>query len=150
LSLPDVQSRIEARVKDAFSLTNLEVIGTLVSQMRADITDLLDENGTVDLVAIKDKRLGHLIRKIRIARAWRPDGTKLEVISLDLHSAQAAAIQLSKILGLEEEARDQAKRAAIRLNVTRAVQRIAEKFDLTFEEAKAMYLRAAPHQARFL
>ena len=53
LTFVDIQERIKQRVDDACGLTSLEVIGTLTSQMRADITDLLDSEGKPDFKTTK-------------------------------------------------------------------------------------------------
>jgi phage terminase small subunit len=55
----NIQRRIESRVADS-QVTANEVIGTLASQMRGDITEILADDGSFDVEAIRRKKLGHL------------------------------------------------------------------------------------------
>jgi predicted transcriptional regulator len=101
---PDFQARIAARCEDAAFLTADEVIGTLANQMRSDVTDMFTDDGTFDLQALRENRLGHLIKKIKVRREFAGKGEEKEpvdVIEIEVHSSQAAAIQLAKIMGLE-------------------------------------------------
>lgn len=100
-----IQKQIEARIADS-KVTADEVIGTLANHMRADITDLLEESGAVDINVIRERKLGHLIKKVRVKRYVErkgEDSEAVEVTEFELHSQQAAAVQLCKVLGLEKE-----------------------------------------------
>ena len=66
LTKPHIQTRILERIAETASLTPAEVVGILTSQMRADITDLFDENDSIDLAAIREKKLGRLIKSITV------------------------------------------------------------------------------------
>jgi phage terminase small subunit len=102
----EIKRQIEKRVEESEVASN-EVIGTLASQMRADVTTLFNESNGFDIQTIKEKGLGHLIKKIKVRREWESgkDEEKIpvDVIELELHSQQAAAVQLCKVLGIEQE-----------------------------------------------
>jgi hypothetical protein len=103
---PDFQARIAARVEAAASLSDAEVIGTLADHMRADVTEIFDEDGHFDLQKIRQKRMGHLIRKLKARREWEgkgEDATPVDIIEIELYSSQAAAIELGKMKGLYKE-----------------------------------------------
>lgn len=105
-----IRERIAQRLEDAKSLTGEEVIGTLADQMRSDPADLFDEEGRFDFFAMKKGRLGHLIKKFKIKRSVEgkgEDAEPVDFIDVELHSQQAAAIQLSRILGLEKAPKSQ-------------------------------------------
>jgi phage terminase small subunit len=96
-----VQERIKERLQDS-KVTSDEVISTLASQMRADITDFLPGDGGI-MSQIKQNHLGHLVRKLKVKREFEPGTLKpFEVVEIELHNQQAAAAQLAKILGIEK------------------------------------------------
>lgn len=102
---PEFKERIAARCEDAASLTANEVIGTLANQMRSDVTDLFTEDGAFDMQALREKRLGHLIKKIKVRREFEgrgDDKQPVDIVEIEVHNSQSAAIQLSKILGIEQ------------------------------------------------
>jgi hypothetical protein len=104
---PDFQERIAARVLAAASVSDKEVIGTFADQMRADVTQILTQDGRFDLEHIRDSKVGHLIKKIKARRVWEGKGEDfhpVDIIEVELHNAQAATIELAKILGLYKEA----------------------------------------------
>lgn len=90
-----IQERIARRVISAASLTADEVIGTLAEHMRGDVDDLLNEPGYVSLDAARERGVTHLIKKIKYG--------EFGIAEVEFHSPQIAAVQLSKILGIEQE-----------------------------------------------
>ena len=103
---PDFQERIAARVEAAASLSDKEVIGTLANQMRADVTQILTQDGRFDLDHIRQSNVGHLIKKIKARRVWEGKGEESEpvdIIEVELHNAQTAAMKLAEILGLNKQ-----------------------------------------------
>lgn len=103
----NIQRAIAARVADANVQAN-EVIGTLASQMRGDITELFNEHNGFTIEEIRSKGLGHLIKKVKLRREWEDVGedeakVPVDIIELEFHSSQAAAVQLCKVLGIERE-----------------------------------------------
>ena len=100
LTKVDILERITERLQEE-NVTADEVVSTLAAQMRSAITDVLPDDGGL-ISQIKDNKLGHLIRKIKLRRELEiGTGKQFEVVELELYSAQQAAIQLSKIKGLE-------------------------------------------------
>ena len=72
---------------------------TLASHMRADITDLYDENGGLQLKTIRSRNLGHLIKKLKQTRRYEKRGDEqiaVDEIEVELNGQQSAAMQLSK------------------------------------------------------
>jgi phage terminase small subunit len=95
----EIQERVRARVAEAGVQTN-EVIGTLVSHLRADLGDILPDNPIVKQA--KAVGLSHLIRKVVVKEYF--DKSKQAVVtetSVELHNAQTAAKQLCAVMGLE-------------------------------------------------
>src|SRR4026209_1969462 len=86
-----IRERVKMRLSEA-KVTADEVVATLTAHMRADIADIVDEKGIVDLKELKARGLGHLIRSITPTKF----GPKVE-----LHSSFAGAAQLCKVLGID-------------------------------------------------
>jgi hypothetical protein len=75
LHRPDIQEQIKSRV-EAAKLDADEIIGTLIGHMRADIGNLLNDDGTLDLVRAIENGSTHIIKKlvIRTRRIAGPTG----------------------------------------------------------------------------
>ena len=102
LRKPEISRRIQQRIAEATNLTSSEIIGTLASHMRVDITDFLDERGSVDIDRIREQ--GHLVKRLKVRRTYQGKGKdKLltETVEIELHDAQAAAFKLASLMGLE-------------------------------------------------
>ena len=99
LAKPYIRRRIAERMQEARIHTD-EVIGTLVSHLRADLGDILPDNPIVKQA--KAVGLSHLIRKVVVKEYF--DKSKQAVVtetSVELHNAQTAAKQLCAVMGLE-------------------------------------------------
>lgn len=150
LSEPEFRQRIAARCEDAASLTENEVIGTLANQMRSDVTELFTDSGAFNLQALREKKLGHLIKKIKVKREVESFGDEkypVDVIEIEIHNSQSAAIQLSKILGIERLPRIN-EADIVRWNET--AERIAKKHKKTVEEVKRDLIAEKPELATYL
>lgn len=145
----DFQARILAICEAATGLTANEVIGTLVAHMRGNLGDFLTSDGRLDLETIERGDLGHLIKTISVKR-YDGDVLPCEVVRLELYSAQAAAIQLSKILGIEQQARQNQHDAIKRQRILRAINLLKTKYELTEKDARTLYLSVAPEHGKFL
>lgn len=102
LRKPQIARRIQERLNEA-DVTADEVIKTLGSQMRADTTDLFDDHDRFNIQTLRERKLGHLIKKIKFRREAAHDSEEpVDIVEVELHSQQAAAAHLSKILGIEQ------------------------------------------------
>jgi hypothetical protein len=146
LTNANIQERIRARL-DESKVTSDEVISTLGSQMRADMTNFLPDDGGI-ISQIRQKGLGHLVKKIKVRREIEPGTLKpFEVVELELHNQQTAAIQL-KIMGLETLPKsnpfdDQAKASAF-------ITAYMEETGHDEEKAKEQWAAVAPLMSRLL
>jgi hypothetical protein len=71
--------------------------------MRGNITDILDDRGDVDIKLINERGLGHLLRRFKVRRTYDGSGKDkmpIDIVEVELHDAQAAAMKLA-IMGLE-------------------------------------------------
>ncbi len=94
----EIQERVRARVAEAGVQTN-EVIGTLVSHMRADLADVYPEHPL--LKRAKAAGVSHWIRKLTVKEYF--DKSKQAVVTettVELHNSQTAAKQLCAVMGL--------------------------------------------------
>ena len=117
---PRVQQLIRDRLRELGVEAN-EVIRTLANQMRGDLTDLLQDDGTFNMDYARSTGLTPLIKKMRVKeRVIRDtsgkDTNEIErTTELEIYSAQEAAKKLADILGLTKEAAknpyDEAKKA---------------------------------------
>jgi hypothetical protein len=146
---PKVQKRIRERVADSYSLTEGEVVGTLVSHMRADITELFDGEGRFDIPSIRRRRLGHLVKKLKVRRIVEgkdEDAQPVDIIELELHNQQSAAVQLCKVLGIEQAPHDVGEAERLR----RAAESLAEKYQLPLAQVLQDMVNEKPELASVL
>ena len=95
----EIQERINARIAEAGVQAN-EVIGVLVSHMRADIAEIMPDNPVVKRA--KEAGVSHWIKRLTIKEYWdKSKGAVVQETSVELHSSQAAAKQLCSIMGLD-------------------------------------------------
>jgi hypothetical protein len=59
LKKPEIQERIRIRILEGARVHTDEVLGVLASQMRANLMDVLDDNGQVDMAAVRELDLAH-------------------------------------------------------------------------------------------
>jgi len=138
-----VRERIQARLEDALSLTPNEVIGVLTSHLRADVTEILTEGGHLDVATLRDRKLGHLIKKIRTRRYVERTGEveqPVEVTEVELHDSFKAGVQLSRIMGIEKQPAMNPNDEQARIDA--AVKQFMERTGANEEQARE-YL--APH-----
>jgi hypothetical protein len=129
LKRPDIQAQIKSRIESAQIDTN-EIIGTLIGHMRADIANLLADDGSLDLAGAIENGSTHIIKKLtirtrRVAGTGRsptvkegvapdpdsnsrtsdttPDNHPTEETTYEIviHDSQSAAWRLARILHLE-------------------------------------------------
>lgn len=136
-----IRERIRARVAEAGVETN-EVIGTLASQMRCDGTEFLSDSGGFSVGDIRNRGLGHLIRKMKLRRVMEPgqDEEKIpvDIIELEFHSSQQAAIQLCKVLGIEKQPAENPE------TLRREIERLAQEYGVDAERVAADLKRLRP------
>lgn len=107
----NIRERINARISESKVETN-EIIGTLASQMRGSIADIVPEDEL--LKAAKDNGVDHLIKKLKVHTRFIPqkghdeDGNPMPSIrevthEFEMYSAQEAAKQLAAIKGIVKE-----------------------------------------------
>jgi phage terminase small subunit len=103
LEKPSVKAEIERRRESRMAEANIhanEVIGTLVSHLRADLGDILPDNPIVKQA--KAVGLSHLLRKVTVKEYF--DKSKQATVTettVELHNSQTAAKQLCAVMGLE-------------------------------------------------
>jgi len=94
--------RKQAILSSAADVMTAEVIGTLASQMRADIYDVLPN--IPEVKRARANGVSHLIRKIKVttSRHTHKDGshTTERRVELEMVDSNKAAIQLAKLMGL--------------------------------------------------
>jgi len=132
-------------------VTPNEVSATLASQMRADITDLYDEAGSLRLDTIRERNLGHLVKKIKQTRRYEGRGEEREPvdeIEVEVYSAQSAAEQLAKVLKMVGP--ETAVQVNVQTNVAQVDHVAAEfalKHGMSTDAFKALMLAARPELA---
>jgi len=131
----NIKRRIEMRLAEQ-NVTAAEVIGTLASHLRADVTDLFDETGILDLQTIRERGLGHLIKKIKRTRRYEgrgEDRQPVDELEIEVNNQQSAAVQLSRILGLEKQPADNPKNTA---QWNEIAEKLAETYGFPLEQVK--------------
>lgn len=136
-----IQERIQQRLEDSKIQTN-EVIGTLASQMRADLAEILPDNEV--LRQAKERGLSHLIKKMKTTERYTKDGERIVTHEFEMYSAQEAAKQLCAVFGLNKlpgvnpnEAAKEALRAILSetgLDEAKARQIVASRFGISEQD----------------
>lgn len=126
-----LQERISARI-EASRISNAEIIGILAQHATANIDDITDDNGCVDLKELKKRKLGHLVKSITPTKF----GPRLQMVS------QVAALALlAKIRGLEQAPADPARDGRDRA-LTKAAEMLCLSLGITMELAMERITRA--------
>jgi len=111
LNRPSVQERVRARTAQA-QIDHHEIIGSLASQMRADVTDCFGPDGAFSVDLARQNGLGHLLKvSTTIHRKPGDDGclrTIGDATKIEFLSPQAAALQLARITAISGPAPAQA------------------------------------------
>jgi hypothetical protein len=142
----NIKRRIEQRLAEQ-KVTADEVIGTLASHLRADVTDLFDETGILDLQTIRERGLGHLIKKIKRTRRYEgrgEDRQPVDELEIEVNNQQSAAVQLSKILGLERQPVENPENTAQWETIA---ERLASAYGFPVEQVKRDMAAAKPEIA---
>lgn len=132
----NIQEKIQERINEAKIETN-EIIGTLVSQMRGDLTDLIDETTDPYIQFLKQSGKSHLIKKLKIKETVINQLVTERTYEFEIHDSQSAAKTLANIFGLEKlpAPNPQAKAKA-------AFEKLKEQFGDKMEES-AIALRVS-------
>jgi len=159
LARPPVQERIQARLAQAQADPD-EALGSLVSQMRADVTDCLGPDGAFSVDLARQNGLGHLLkvsttihRKLLDNGALQTtgDSTKIEFLS-----PQAAAAQLVKISSMRDQNHDkpvdqQSQFAERQQMIERLIARTMEQFPgMTRQEVIDVIRDVKPEALKFI
>lgn len=101
LTKPDIQAEIALHAGNVKATAN-EVLLRLASHARGNMDDFLSPMGLVDLVKARENGVMPLVKKIkqRTTTVSKTTGEEWETheIELELYDAQAATVQLAKIL----------------------------------------------------
>jgi len=94
-----IKAAIERRIGELRATAD-EVLLRLASHSRGTLSDFLTTSGDIDLKAAREAGKLHLVKKIkRTTRTDDKDGL-YTTTEIELHDAQAATVQLAKVLGL--------------------------------------------------
>jgi phage terminase small subunit len=137
LKKPEVQERIRIRILEGARVHTDEVLGVLASQMRANLMDVLDDNGHVDLAAVRDLDLGLLVKRVTIVKQVAPnpeDATgkpqeQVQTVKMELQSQTGAVNQLARMLRNQNAAAMQRER-------DRLIERLRDSFAEALDEAR--------------
>ena len=112
LGKPLIADRVRARRAERLGevhTSQRRVFGTLASQMHADLSQFFDDDGHfIGMARVRQLGLGPLIKSLQIRSYYRGDETRaplrVEVVRIELHSAQAAADKLATLLDMKRPA----------------------------------------------
>ena len=158
LNRPAVQERISARIAQA-QIEPAEAVGSLVSQMRADVTDCFGPDGAFSVDLARQNGLGHLLKvSTTILRKAGPDGslrTTGDATKIEFLSPQTAALQLARITaavsGADSAAQNEPpvteQRVAL---IQKIIERTLEEYPgMTREKVLEIIRNARPEAAKY-
>lgn len=103
LSKPDIAAEIERRLRE-LKMSADEALLRTADIARGDLSEWIDEEGHVDMAAVKAAGKGHLLKKYKVTRRTRTtkDGDEFETTTteIELYPADAAHDKLMRHLGL--------------------------------------------------
>ena len=164
LNRPAVQERLRARIEQA-RIDPGEPIGSLVSQMRADVTDCFGPDGAFSVELARQNGLGHLLKvSTTVHRKADQDGSLRAVgdaTKIEFLSPQTAAFHLARINaaahpdsahpGSAEDRQPQETDQQRLSLIAKLVERTQEKFPgITLEEIFEIILDVRPEAARYV
>lgn len=128
-----VQERIR-ELEQASHVSTSEVVGTLASHMRGDVTDVLPEGDELR-ERLKGSGVSHLIRKLKVTTRFISNGVgkppDREVThEFEFYDAQSAARTLGKYKGLEQLPRENDA------DVRRKTEAVAALIERTYSAAQ--------------
>jgi hypothetical protein len=138
LKKPEIQERIRTRLLEGARVQTDEILGILAHQMRSNLMDVLDDHGQVDLQALRELDLGHLVKKVTIVSQAPPNCSdnsgsdfqeQAHTVKLELQAQSDAASRLGRML------RNQTA-AARKRDCHRLVENLCDRFDETLREAR--------------
>jgi hypothetical protein len=149
LKRPDINSRVKARMLDGARVQTDEILGELANRMRSNLSDVLDDHGQVDLAALRELDLGHLIRRITIVTRKAPSGEaaagepteEVQTVRLELQSHPEAVSHLARVLRAEHSGKPDD-------DLDRFIQKVREAlidFDAQIDESEP-HLGLTPEQ----
>ena len=151
LKRPAVQQRIRDRIAQA-AVQHDEIVGSLASQLRADATECLDADGQFSVDLARQNGLGHLLKVSTTIRGkQQPDGS-VRTTKIELLPAQAAAVQLSKLVREPEPPTPEPPIHAEKLiSIERVIHRIQRIYPgATRAQVIGTMRRLQPHLAPYL
>jgi len=153
-----VRERISARIAQA-QIEPAEAVGSLVSQMRADVTDCFGPDGAFSVDLARQNGLGHLLKvSTTILRKAGPDGslrTTGDATKIEFLSPQTAALQLARITaaasGADSAAQNEPpvteQRVAL---IQKIIERTLEEYPgMTREKVLEIIRNARPEAAKY-
>jgi hypothetical protein len=164
LNRPAVQEQIRARIQQA-RIDPGEPIGSLVSQMRADVTDCFGPDGAFSIDLARQNGLGHLLKvSTTVQRKTGKDGclrTIGDATRIEFLSPQTAALQLARFStaahpdsahpGSAEDRQPQETDQQRLTLIAKLVERTQQKFPgITLEEIFESILDARPELAPYV
>ncbi len=99
----DLIAERRAALLEQGTIDALDIMNALAEIAMTSIADFVNDAGNVDLVAIRDAGLGHLIKDIRITERTSKDGVTTRQVNVTGYSRLEALKALTKILGMNIE-----------------------------------------------
>jgi len=151
LEKPQVQEYLRRRVEGIAADAN-EVLFLLGAHLRADVADLAEcfrKDGGFDLRLAKEKGVSRIIKKLKT----RSLGIRRYQTEVELHDSQGAAKILVKVLGLEQQPRENDDQ---RKHDEEMAQSVREEIDRLVaggwseKDARAIVLEAHPEASQWI
>lgn len=98
----DHVNKRRAVLMDRWEMRTEEVVGALAEIATSSIGDVLEENGSFDIEACRDRCTDHLIKKIKVTRRIDRVGEETITTELEMYSRLEALAQLVGIFGLKQ------------------------------------------------
>ena len=154
---PQVKEMVEEsrkRMMESANITAKEVIGTLATQMRGSLLDLLTPSGGFSVEHARKSGFECLLKSVTVRQEVSKKGEVADVVRIEIHSQQRAAVELARILKLKKEVKDPNDREMLKKLLDERIAFAIEGFrrggiQLTRRDVLEMY-KDAPESQREL
>lgn len=102
LKKAEIKAAVTGRIGELKATTD-EVFVRLTAHSRSSLEPFLTERGDIDLEAARKAGKLHLVKKLKRTTRTDDENHLYTTVEIELHDAQAATVQLGKLLGLYVE-----------------------------------------------
>jgi hypothetical protein len=142
---PDIRARVERRREEALRRAGMEtdvIIGSLAEISTASLADVLEADGSFDIVRCVERGTDHLLKKYKRREFHTKQGELIVTHEFEMYDRLGALSQLRDTYGMKEETRPNSLDERRRREVEASLERIMERDRVDKPTAAKMLLES--------